>query len=247
MALVDQRTNRRNGLLGGVVLALVAAVALTVVLLSGGRGKTNDRSPTRENPQQASRESATLKAEDVTYSDVYGAQVPSSPAGPKKTPGGRAIGFDRSPAGAVLAAINIFARVESRPGPGVFEPTIQEQVVGPDKDKLLAKAQADYSAGATRGTSPDGALSVAIDEARPNRVGLWAYRVETYDDSSASVNVLLRQLVPGTSSYAYFNFPFVVRWIDGDWRLVAPLNGEFASVIQRVAEVPTSYVVVGKD
>lgn len=246
MAFVDQPTNRRNGLLGGVVLALVAAIGLAVVLLSGD-GKSNDRSPTKERPQQATGESTTLKAEDVTYSDVYGAQVPSSPAGPKNTSGGRAIGFDHSPAGAVLAAVNIFARVESRPGPSVFEPTIQEQVIGPDKDKLLAKAQADYSAGATRGTSPDGALSVAIGEARPNRVGLWAYRVETYDNASASVNILLRQLVPGTSSYAYFNFPFVVRWIDGDWRLVAPLNGEFGSVIQRVAEVPTNYVVVGKD
>jgi hypothetical protein len=147
----------------------------------------------------------------------------------------------------VLAAINIFARAESPPGPAVFEPTITEQVMGPDRDKLLDKARAGYAEGLPRGTAPDGSLSGTIGEARPNRIGMWAYRVDAYDGSSATVNVLLRQLVPGTASYAYFNFPFTLRWLDNDWRLVAPLNGEFSSVIQRVADVPASYVVIGKD
>jgi hypothetical protein len=59
--------------------------------------------------------------------------------------------------------------------------------------------------------------------------------------------VLLRQLVPGTSTYAYINFALTVQWSDGDWRLVAPLNGEFSSVAQHLAEVPPSYIVIGKD
>jgi hypothetical protein len=248
---VHERSGRSTTtvLTGGAVLLVLALLAVAVIS-RGGHNKTTTRSPSGGKSQRAgkdARAAATLAPQDVMFSDVYGVQVPSSPAGPHRTQGGRALGFDDSPAGAVLAAIHIFARSESRPGPVVFEPTINEQVTGPDKDTLLANAKADYSQAATRGTSPDGALALAIEEGRPNHVALWAYRVDAYDDSSAAVNLLLRQLLPGTTSYAYFNFPFALRFLNGDWELVAPLNGKFSSVIQRVPEVPANYVVIGKD
>lgn len=250
VALVEQHTNRRNGLLGGAALALVAIVGLVVVLLSGGGDKRNDGSPSRGKSQQAGNDApaATLTAENVTFSDVYGAQIPSSAAGPKETAGGRALGFDRSPAGAVLAAMHIFGRAETSPGPAVFEPTINEQIVGPDKEKLLANVQAAYAERAARdGIPPGGELPLAMEEGRTNRSGLWAYRVDTYDDSTAVVNLLLRALVPRTTSYGYFNFALTVKWVEGDWRLVAPLDGTFAGVGRQLSEVPASYAVIGKD
>jgi hypothetical protein len=249
VALVDEHTRRPTTpvVVAGAALVVVVLVALAVIVLGGNDDdRRRTRSPSGGESQPASKNSS-LTAGNVTFNDVYGVQVPSSSAGPGHTDDGRALGFDHSPSGAVLAAIHIFARVESRPGPAVFEPTIREQVVGPDKDKLLAKARSGYAEGAIRGTSPDGSLRAAIEEARRNQIGMWAYRVDAYDNSSAAVNVLLRQVVPGTSSYAYFNFPFTVRWIDADWRLVVPLNGEFSSVIRRVPEVPAGYLVVGKD
>jgi hypothetical protein len=143
MALVHEPTTpRRTRIVAFAALAAVALVAAAVIALGGGDDKTI-RSPSRGNSQQTGKDapSETLTAENVKFSDVYGAQIPSSAAGPKETAGGRALGFERSPAGAVLAAINIFARAESRPGPGVFEPTITEQVTGPDKDKLLCRRE----------------------------------------------------------------------------------------------------------
>lgn len=243
MAFVEERMNRRTSLLGGVVLALVAAIGLAVVLLSGDDGK-NDRSPTRENPQQATGESTSLKPDDVTYSDVYGAQIPSGAAGPKSTSGGRAIGFDRSPAGAVLAAINIFARAESRSGPSIFEPTITEQVVGPDRDALLEESRGSYSERSAEGIGADGTLTVAVENTRKNRSSLWAYRMDSYEATSATLNLLLRSFQGETP--VYVNFAVSVRWVDNDWRLVAPLNGKFASAGQQLSEVPASYVVLGK-
>lgn len=245
MAFVDQRTNRRTSVLGGIVLAVVAVIALAVVLLNGDDGKTNDRSPTRENPQQATGESTTLKPDDVTYSDVYGAQIPSAAAGPRLTSGGRALGFDRSPAGAVLGAINIFARAESRSGPSVFEPTITEQVVGPDRDALLAESRRSYGERSAEGVGADGTLTVAVENTRKNRSSLWAYRMDSYEATSATLNLLLRSFQG--EAPVYVNFAVSVRWIDNDWRLVAPLNGKFASAGQQLSEVPASYVVLGKD
>lgn len=249
MTFVEQRSRPRGPLVAGVAAGLVVLVVVVAFILGGGNHKGGSPSKgggeTSTGPAKGTDKDATLTADNVTFSDVYGRQFPSAAAGPHDTRNGRAIGFDRSPAGAVLAAINIFARAESPPGPAVFEPTINEQVVGPDRDRLLEKAKTGYAEGAPRGTAPDGSLSAAIEEARPNRIGMWAYRVDAYDGSSATVNVLLRQLLP-EGSYAYFNFPFTVRWLDNDWRLVAPLNGEFSSVIQRVSEVPATYVVIGK-
>jgi hypothetical protein len=248
MALVHEPTTpRRTRIVAFAALAVVALVAVAVIALGGSHDKTTTRSPSRGKSQQTGKDatSETLTAENVKFNDVYGAQIPSSPAGPKETTGGRALGFERSPAGAVLAAINIFARAESRSGPGVFEPTITEQVTGPDKDKLLENSQKGYADRATQGTGPDGALISAIENARNNRSSLWAYRIDSYDDSSVAVNLLLRTVSAGTPIYV--NFAVTVRWIKDDWRLVAPLNGEFSAAGQQLAEAPSGYVVIGKD
>lgn len=245
MAFVHEHTARRTGLYGLAVVVLAVLAVVVVAIGGGGGGKTKSGSPSRGDSKPVGS-AESLRPEDVAFGDVYGAQIPSSKAGPRQTANGRALGFDRSPAGAVLAAINIFARSESRPGPSVFEPTIKEQVVGPDKDKLLANVQRSYAERVAQGVVPDsnGVLSAAVDSARSNQSKLWAYRVDAYDDASASVNLVLRSLSAGAPTYV--NFALTVRWGDGDWRLVAPLNGEFASAGQQMTEVPDTYIVLGK-
>lgn len=251
IGFVHEDTRRRTGLLAIVGLAVVALLAAVIITRGGGgHSKTTTRSPSREKTQVSGKKpapDATLAGENVSFQEFFGVQLPSSPAGPKDTKAGRASGFDHSPAGAVLAAMHIFARSETPSGPAIFEPTIQEQVIGPDRDKLLANSQRGYSEAATAGTGPNGELAADVQQARANRVGVWAYRTDSYSEVQSALNLLLRQFVPGTSSYAYINFALTVRWADGDWRLVAPLNGEFSSVAQRISEVPPSYVVIGKD
>lgn len=250
MAFVDQRTNRRSGLLGGVVLALVAAVALAVVLRSGDDGETNGRSPSGNSEGRAEqgasdRSVATLTAENVKFQEFFGVQLPTTSAGPRQIEGNRAVGFEHSPDGAVLAAIHILYRASASPGPAVFEPTIREQMVGSDRDAFLAKIQRDYGTAATAGTAPGGELAGAADQAKAIQSSVWAYRLDLYDPAGVSVQVLLRS-VPSGSGPLFVNMGLSVKWVDGDWRLVAPLNGEFASVARQVPEVPAGYVVIGR-
>lgn len=253
MALVNERAPNRTRLLAAGLLACLVLVAVAVIALGGdgdNDGQATTRSPSGEKSSKPGGENTldTLTADEVTFNDVYGAQIPSSPAGPAETANGRASGFTRSPAGAVLAAMHIFGRAETSPGPAVFEPTIKEQIVGPDKDKLLANVQAGYAErAALDGVTPGGELPLAMEEGRRNRSGLWAYRVDSFDESTAIANLLLRALIPGTTSPGYFNFALTVKWVDDDWRLVAPLDGSFGGVGRQLSEVPANYVVIGKD
>ena len=249
MALVDQRTNRRTSLLAGAALALVAIVGLAVVILGGG-DKSNSRSPSgssKGRPEQGAsdRSVATLTAENAKFQEFFGVQLPTTSAGPRQTEGNRAIGFEHSPDGAVLAAIHILYRASASPGPAVFEPTIREQMVGSDRNAFLAKIQRDYGTAATAGTAPGGELAGAADQAKAIQSSVWAYRLDLYDPAGVSVQVLLRS-VPSGSGPLFVNMGLSVKWVGGDWRLVAPLNGEFASVARQVPEVPAGYVVIGR-
>jgi hypothetical protein len=231
--------------MAGVIALLLAVVA--VILLRGGGDKTT--SPSRGGGAQTTgkggQEAATLTADNVTFEDFYGVALPKSDAGPAKVTNGRALGFEHSPNGAVLVAIHILYRASASPGPSVFEPTVKDQVVGPDRDTFLSKIQRDYAAAAPSGTGPNGELAGTADQARAIQSKVWAYRVDAYDSSVASVQVLLRSM-PGGTGPLYVNLALTVKWIDGDWRLVAPLNGEFASVSRQVSDVPQSYVVIGR-
>jgi len=69
--------------------------------------------------------------------------------------------------------------------------------------------------------------------------------VDSFSPESASIAVLVRTLRNGGPVYA--NFDLKVRWIEGDWRLVAPVNGEFRTALHILDEVPAAFVVLGKD
>jgi hypothetical protein len=232
----------------GLVALILATVA--VITLGGGndRNTKTTRSPTGGESQRAAKgapAAATLTAENVTFEDFYGVQLPiSGTAGPRETAGGRGLAFAHSPDGAVLAAIHILYRAGASPGPAIFEPTIREQVVGVDKDKFLSKIQGDYAAAATAGTGPHGELAGTTEQAKAIQSGVWAYRLEAYDASVVPVQILLRS-VPGARPL-YVNMALTVKWIEGDWHLVAPLNGEFASASRQVAGVPDGYVILGR-
>ena len=72
-------------------------------------------------------------------------------AGPARHTDGRAEGFARSQLGAALAAVHISHRIDP-PRTRVFEPTIREQVVGPDAGKLLRRLRPRTRHSGTRKT-----------------------------------------------------------------------------------------------
>lgn len=195
--------------------------------------RTDDR-PARE----------VLNAETVEWTDLYGVRLPVAAAGPANSDDGRVWGFERSEAGAVLAAIHIAHRTEYAPGPPVFEPTIDQQVVGVDKAALLLNAQNAYEEARIRERpGPDGEVLEAYRKARQYETAVWGYRVDSYTPDAASTAVLVRTLRNGGPVYA--NFALTVRWIESDWRLVAPVNGRYSNALHVLDEIPPAFVIVG--
>lgn len=244
-ALEQDRPKRSTVLIVGVVgLAVLVAVFVGVVALRSESQQSDVPGRAGEPPAAAvPRPEERLTAENVKWREFAGAAVPASSAGPRLEQGGRALGFDRSPAGAVLAASNLIYRASSGGGPEVYRTTIAEQVVGADKEKLLSNIEAEYKDEKANG-APDPLSPQGIARTRALKSGVWAYRLDLYGEDAATVNVLLRSVPAGGPNYV--NLALSVKWINDDWRLVAPLNGQWPSVSRTVPAVPEGYTVLGR-
>ncbi len=247
-----KRTTIALAVLAGL-LALVVTLVTVLVLRSGddaapapdGGVGAGSSDPGGVTPRPAAEE---LNAETVVWEDLFGTPVPTSAAGPHDRIGNRAAGFDQSPAGAVLAAIHISYRAEVSNGPAVFEPTLSEQVVGDDKETWLSNLQEVYAAERARGAvvGPSGELTDDLKKAIREESQVWGYRVDAYDSTAASVQLLLRTIPTGQAEPTFVNLTTTVRWVDGDWRLVAPVEGDPASGASQVNSVPEGYVLLGE-
>ncbi|HVL51824.1 MAG TPA: hypothetical protein VM754_10040 [Actinomycetota bacterium] len=231
------------GLLVGAALMLRDRRQPTVESESGDRSAEPGRGGALGGSGAPARE--VLNADTVQWRDLFGLALPVTDAGPRRLANGLATGFERSEAGAALAGIHIMYRVEAGPGPAVFEPTIREQVVGADKARLLLNAQNRYQeAKISEAPGPNGEVLERYREAQRVQTTVWGYRVDAYTPESASVGVLLRTMNAGGPVYA--NFDLTMRWIEGDWRLVAPVNGELQTALHILEQVPPGYVLLGR-
>lgn len=161
--------------------------------------------------------------------DLDGADVPVSPAdGPRQDSGVLASGFTDTPAGAVLAAVNIAVRVSGQLGPAIFTPTITRQVTGTGAGALLAAAQQDYAQDSAQHppAAPDGPAGTADADA-------VAFKVASWDPAAATVDV-----VAATASAQRAAVALQVRWLGGDWRLVAPPGGDLAVSAAPIPSTP---------
>ena len=227
---VARRRPRRFpwGLLLAVLVAGLATGAVAAYL--------HTRGPAAPAAARPAARATTLQASDVTWQDYGGAAVPESPAGPHDTANGRAIGFDHTPAGAALAAINLSYRASSSAGQAVFEATINTQVVGPDQPGFLSATEAQYAKDGPQ--TADQAAAIRAQES-----GTWAYRVGAYTAGAASVDVLLRS-VPPDKTPTYVDLSLTVDWRNGDWVLVAPARGVWSTVSRQVTGVPSGYTLL---
>lgn len=246
---------RRAGGRTLVIIIAVVALILTVVVLAGhrsagspsgaGRPAAEPSSNVADNPapdvSAAAGGLATTAASgagaitvvlpaDLAFSNVAGIQVPGSPtSGPRHTSGGLASGFTHDQAGAVLAAINIAFRSSPSTGPSVFLETIRDQVVGSAQQAFSVAASADYAA--ARGQE-------GIAYGQPLRpaafVTIVGFRLDTYTGNGATISILER--APDSQGQPMYVAVLVeVSWVDGDWRMQAPPNGEWLSQFGVVA------------
>ncbi|MCT9934518.1 hypothetical protein N5079_30365 [Planotetraspora sp. A-T 1434] len=160
----------------------------------------------------------------ITWQDYHGVRLPLSDIdGPRVLARDRAQGFSHTQQGALLAALHIGVRANSQWGPAVFEPTITEQVTGPDADRLLEQTRTNYEERRQEAGLPQGRpLGKAfVDEE--------AYRWESYTSDAATVDIVSAGPDPrGTTVRATTRIQVV--WQDGDWRVVAPVDGDWGKM-----------------
>jgi hypothetical protein len=205
-------------------VALAAAAALAVlagIAVTGSPGQPSssppraDRAPALPGitPSRAAAPAVLATGlPGLHWVTVRGYRLPvSAQAGPRDTSGGLASGFADSPAGALLAAINIASRTAWEFGPGIFQPTIEFQVTGPYASQMLS---ADLDAwGADQATLPGIAEYAQC----------VAYQWAGYTPSDATADLVVT--APGTSIYVASQIQ--VQWINGDWRVLAPPGGDW--------------------
>jgi hypothetical protein len=225
---------RRSPLL--LVVAAVVLVALGIgvgVLITGGGDSGGPGPGTTGSPSAlpggtpTSSASAAMWADDVTFYDfVGGIRLPrSASAGPRVLDGHLASGFAHSPQGSVMAAINIAYRCAGIVGEPIWRPTIEQQVVGPDQAALLARAQRN-------GSSVVPPPGERIDGSNTRIAG---FELVSYTPDAAAVRYMSSELQNNGQPF-YAALEVQMRWTNGDWRMVAPLNGDPSSSASRVLD-----------
>ena len=182
--------------------ARLAVAAVAVILAAAGCG-TDDTSDTADPTTSVDTTSAP---QDLQWRTVAGVSVPTSrTAGPTTGAGAARHGYERTPQGAVLAAINgqtALAVADDRTWPDVVNTVTAP---GPGRD-AFAVARAGVTVAGTVPTT-----------AAPRFVG---FEVTDYQLDPPTAAVSVAQTI-GTDPQLYA-YPVALQWIDDDWRIVLP-------------------------
>jgi hypothetical protein len=226
------RYRRRRRALA-LVITLVAAGVITVLIHSHHRptrhtrshtaGPSHTTAPTHGRPPTANPNSPATAGLDLGWTSFHGIELPVSPHdGPHDMSNGLTSGFTDTPRGALLAAINIGVRTAALWGPPIYTPTITRQVTGPDAAALLHADTSSYNALRATAHVPagqPGGRGYAVEA---------AYRFDAWTPADATVDVVTEG--PGSSGATVLAATRIeVVWRHGDWRLVAPPGGDWAS------------------
>jgi hypothetical protein len=218
---------RRTRAMVATIAAVLLGLAFVVAGLVVAFGHPGDPVPgpavvtvvpetgTASGPAQPGKRAA------VRWSTVAGARVPVSEAsGPFDSHNGRARGFAHTQLGAVLAAANISVRLSPQAGPSVFEPTVHEQVAGPDADALLEQLEEDYQAARAQLGLPYGASAGRLYS---TTIG---FQAEMQGTDAATVRLLIEG--PGHDGGSVLvSLATLVQWTGADWLLQAPNRGDW--------------------
>lgn len=239
-----RRRRARPALIAGAALAAVAVLAAVLFYRpSSGQApglppprptsKEGDRVPARTPGSPAAR---TVSTAGWFAVGLDGAVLPASrQAGPRQGPWPLAAGYADTPQGAVLAAVGIAVRTSGQLGPAIFATTISRQVTGPGATAMLAAARQDYAQASaqhppTRPGGPAGELS-----ASPR-----AFRLASFTADAATVDVV--SAAGGQAAVIWLQ----VRWLGGDWRLLAPVSGNLADAAIRPASLAGFQALPGR-
>jgi len=234
----ERRRRRRRRRLAFLLAAAVSLTAWAAVAQSGrahpgqrrgtpagGAASLGGRpaSPGAPGSQGATGPGTRSAGAGLAWAGFHGIQLPvSAQDGPRRTRGGLAWGFTDTPRGALLAAVNIAVRTGAQWGPAIYQPTIRDQVTGPDAAALLKADASDYAA-----------LRAAarVRPGQPAGRGYAAeagYRFVACTPAGATVDIVTEG--PGSGGTTVMVATRVqVVWLRGDWRVVAPPGGDWAN------------------
>lgn len=139
---------------------------------------------------------------------VAGEPIPRSPVhGPRQDGAeGTATGYTHDLPGAVLAAINISALLDSTTGPGTYPAVLYEQTYG-DLHTALQQLAAQTSPSDVSQTIPDH----------------WWWQITAGNPSGATVQVTLLAHTPQSAAMGGFSqLSRTLAWQNGDWRMQVP-------------------------
>ena len=228
-----RRAPRR--LLPAAAVLAVAGAGLALLIARGGTA-SHGAAPGRRPAASASAPAGGSQLPRVSlaglrWSGYHGVELPSSPAaGPRDTSDGLASGFTDTPLGALLAALNIAVRANAQWGPGIYGPTIRDQVTGPDAAALLSGCEADYDqasqAARITGGAPLGNAYVSEE----------AFRWVAWTPSDATVD-LVSAGPGGQGTTVLATTRIEVVWSGGDWRVVAPPGGDWGNAAAELSSL----------
>jgi hypothetical protein len=223
-----QRRRRRYAVL---LLAAVIAFAAWAQHYAHRHAAADAAAPTGTAPAAGPHAPASPVTATVRWTDFHGIEVPVSPqAGPHHVHNGLSGGFTDTRLGAVLASVNIGVRTAAQWGPRIYQPTINHHVIGPAARLLLAADNSDYAALRAAAHVPPGqpaGRGYAVEA---------AYRLISYTPRSATAAIVTEG--PGSNGTTVLAATRVrVRWIRGDWRVVAPPGGTWSSSATAVSSL----------
>lgn len=201
-------------------------VRLAAVLLAAGLAATGCSGDSDDSDKTDDPTGPDLSAEptNVTWSTVGNSgevKVPTADEGPESVGTyGEATGFDQSPVGAGLAAVNGPLRVSFAPDTQ-WEHAVEASIApGESRDELLTNRAALETTG-------------EVDDEFVPAIAGW--RVTDYTDQDATVEVFSSYSDESLSRTTY-----ELVWLDGDWKIQLP--GDVASV----DELPDDLVEVAE-
>lgn len=223
---------------GFIVAALFALLMVAMVIgivlirpdssgtVTGSPGATGGPSEVASSDADADAEAdiPTAAPSDVTWQPMGQTAVPvSKSAGPFQITDTTASGFAHTATGALIAAAQLTFRSDFYAGRSVWEPTITRQYVpGPNRDRLLERM---------RSWPPKTSDDRPVTE-------ISGYLYQAYSADTAVIGLIFQ--VAGDPDSRYIT-TLTLQWRDGDWRMVAPPDGSWASMVHW-AEVWTGAV-----
>ncbi|MBK8075381.1 MAG: hypothetical protein IPK24_07400 [Kineosporiaceae bacterium] len=252
---IDPRPGRRPGSLLWTGVAFLAALGIGIVGTDLARSEDSTSPSTPRTATPAASSTPDLEHGTLRWVDFAGLQLPvSATHGPRCLSGLRAACFSRDEAGAALAAVHVLVRTFAFAGPGVFTPTIAEQVVGPGQAQLARETSATYRSYAAeagvRGEGPirgeAGSIAGYRTEPAPSPRTPSAASVSPSSSDAAVAERVVVVLVKGVGEAGapvFTEYRVGLVWVEGDWRVIAPPWGDWSGVARVVSSPdPATYI-----